>query len=95
MPSPVSGAGEKDSLIADLTLSTFALWLSRSPVDSGPPYDTYCSLPAVFLALPFALCSLLRRRHATMIVLTLRLDNLRKSAVKYLLFVCCPVVGSL
>ena len=54
MPSPVSGAGEKDSLIADLALSTFALWLSRSPVDSGPAYDAYCSLPAVFLALPFA-----------------------------------------
>ena len=77
MPSPVSGVGEKDSLIADFALSTFALWLSRSPVDSGPAYNAYCSLPAVFLALPFALCSLLRRRHATMIVLTPGLDNLR------------------
>ena len=77
MLSPVSGAGEKDSLIADLALSTFALWLSRSPVDIGPAYDAYCSLPAVFLALPFALCSLLRRRHATMIDLTPRLGNLR------------------
>ena len=50
MPSPVSGAGEKDSLIADLALSTFALWLSRSPVVSGPHL-----LPTAICLLSFSL----------------------------------------
>jgi len=47
MPSPVSGAGEKDSLIADLALSTFALWLSRSPVARCLSCSALC---AMFLA---------------------------------------------